>query len=442
MPTEYETPTPEEFKDPLELLARRGDVGAGSGEDRRATAGRSLMKTWLAIFLFSACALATLAAATGAEGDYFLYVGSYTDAPSTSRGVYAWRFEPSSGSLTSLGLVAETVNPAYVCATPDGRFLYAVNWQTAEAAKGDTVSAYAIDKKTGGLTLLNKASAGGGLPNQVIVDPRGKFVMVTNYGFHGNDAGHNNSSLAALQIQADGRLGAPFYVDHHTGAALSPRQTTGAHTHGVVFTKDDRFAFVAELGLDRVYVYHVDGAKPAVTPADPPFVSVSAGSGPRRLALSPNEKFLYVNHETDSKVSVFAIDGGTLKEIQQISTLPADFQGRNTTAEIQLDKAGRFLYVSNRGANSIAVYAVDAGKGTLTLREFVPALGQSPRNISIDPTGRYLFSANQNSNNITIFSVDQLNGHLTPATQQLHMDQPASVFLVKSGTSGETGLAK
>jgi 6-phosphogluconolactonase len=396
----------------------------------------------LLIYLYSACVLPTLAAATSAEGRYFIYVGSYTDAPSRSKGIYAWRFEPSSATITPLGLVAETVNPAYVCATPDGRFLYAVNWQTPEAAQGDTVSAYAIDQKTGGLTLVNRASAGGGLPNQVIVDPRAKFVMVTNYGFHGNDAEHNNSSLAALPIQADGRLGAPFYVDHHTGAASSPHQTTGAHTHGVIFTKDDRLAFVTELGLDRVYVYHVDAAKTAITAADPPFVSVSAGSGPRRLALSPNEKFLYVNHETDSKVSVFAIDRGTLKETQQISTLPADFTGRNSTAEIQLDEAGRFLYVSNRGANSIAVYAVDAGKGTLTLQGFVAALGQSPRNITIDPTGRYFFAANQSSNNVVIFSIDAKSGQLAPTGQQLQMDQPASVFLVKSGITSETGQVK
>jgi 6-phosphogluconolactonase len=396
----------------------------------------------LVICLYSACVLATLAAATGAESPYFVYVGSYTDAPSRSKGVYAWRFEPSSATITPLGLVAETVNPAYVCATPDGRFLYAVNWQTAGAAQDDSVSAYAIDQKTGGLTLVNRASAGGGLPNQVIVDPRAKFVMVTNYGFHGNDPDHNNSSLAALPIQADGRLGAPFYVDHHTGAALSLRQTTGAHTHGVIFTKDDSLAFVAELGLDRVYVYHVDIAKTAVTPADPPFVNVSAGSGPRRLALSPNDRFLYVNHETDSKVSVFAIDRGTPKEIQQISTIPADFAGRNTTAEIQIDKAGRFLYVSNRGANSIAVYAVDAGKGTLTLQGFVPALGQSPRNITIDPTGRYFFAANQSSNNVVIFSIDAKSGQLAPTGQQLQMDQPASVFLVKSGITSETGQVK
>ena len=180
-------------------------------------------------------------------------------------------------------------------------------------------------------------------------------------------------------------------------------------------------------------------AKPAVTAADPSFVSISAGSGPRRLALSPDEKFLYVNHETDSKVSVFAVDRGTPREIQQISTLLPDFTGRNSTAEIQMDKAGRFLYVSNRGANSIAVYAVDPGEGKLTLREFVPSLGQSPRNITIDPTGRYFLAANQFSNNVVIFSVDPQTGHLTATGQQLHMDQPASVFLVKSANTSEVG---
>src|SRR5438132_2555549 len=293
-----------------------------------------------AIVLCIACLGAMLAIAAGTGADYFVYVGSYTDAPSSAKGIYAWRFAPATGSVTSIGLVAETVNPAYVYATPDRRFLYATNWQTADAAKGDTMSAYAINIKTGALTFLNKVSSGGGLPNEVVVDPRGKIAAVTNFGFHDFDAEHNNSSFAALPIQPDGRLGAPFFVDHYSAPALSPRQTTGAHTHGVIFTKDDRFAFVAELGLDRVYTYRVDAAKPALIPFDPPFISVSGGSGPRRLALSPNEKFLYVNHETDSKVSVFAVDNGRLSEIQQISTLPPGFTDRNSTAEIKMDKAG------------------------------------------------------------------------------------------------------
>jgi 6-phosphogluconolactonase len=307
-----------------------------------------------------------------------------------------------------------------------------VNWQTPEAATVDTVSAYAINTKTGALTFLNKVKSGGGLPNEVVVDPRGKMAAVTNFGFHDHDVAHNNASFAGLPILSDGKLGQPFFVDHYTGPALSAQQTTGAHTHGVVFTRDDRFAFVAELGLDRVYSYRVDPAKPALIPFDPPFVSTNAGAGPRRLVLGPNDKFLYVNHQDDSKVSVFAVDGGSLEEIQQLSTLPVDFKGRNTTAEIQIDKPGRFLYVSNRGHDSLAVYAVDPQKGTLTLREFVPSLGRSPRNITIDPTGHYLFAANQNSNNVVIFKIDGQSGHLTPIGEPLHTDQPGSVFFVKA----------
>jgi 6-phosphogluconolactonase len=391
------------------------------------------MRRWTLPFLYAVCLLATLGAA-GADPGYFVYIGSYTDAPSTSKGIHAWRWAPSTASTASIGLVAETANPAYVMATPDNRFLYATNWQTADAAKADTVSAYSINITTGALTFLNKVTSGGGLPNEVVVDPRGRMAAVTNFGFHDHDVAHNNASFAALPIQNDGRLGPPFFVDHYTGPALSPQQTTGAHTHGVVFTKDDRFAFVAELGLDRVYSYRVDAAKPALVPSDPPYVSVNAGAGPRRLVLSPSDKFLYVNHQDDSKVSVFAVNEGALKEIQQLSTLPAGFSGRNTTAEIQIDKPGRFLYVSNRGADSIAVYAVDSQKGTLTLKEFVPSLGRSPRNITIDPTGQYLFAANQNSNNVVIFRIDTPTGHLTPVGEPLHTDQPGSVFFVKSAT--------
>jgi 6-phosphogluconolactonase len=370
--------------------------------------------------------------ALAASGDFFVYAGSYTDAPSTAKGIYAWRFSPATGTAAALGLAAETVNPAYVGATPDARFLYAVNWQTATAAKGDTVSAYAIDGKTGALSLLNVVHSGGGLPNEVVVNPSGKFAVVTNYGFHGASAEDNNSALAVLPIEDDGKLGEPNFVDHFKGPALSPRQTSGAHTHGVIFTKDNRFAFVAELGLDRIYSYRVDAAKHTLVPLEPAYINTNAGAGPRRMALNPNGKILYVNHETDSKVSVFAIDNGRLKELQQISTLPPDFTGRNTTAEIQTDRQGRFLYVSNRGDDSIVMYAIDPADGTLAFRERIPALGKSPRNITIDPSGGYLFAANQASDNIVIFRIDAKTGHLAPTGQELKMGQPGSVFFVKA----------
>ena len=366
--------------------------------------------------------------------DYFVYVGSYTDAPSSAKGIYAWRFSPDKDMLTPIGLVAPTVNPAYVAATPDGRFLYATNWQTETAAKGDTVSAFAMDAKTGNLSFLNKVSAGGGLPNEVIVAPGGKALMVVDFGFtfKDNNVAQNNSAFAALPILADGELGEAFYLDHHSGPALSSRQVNGAHTHGIAFSKDNRFVFVTELGLDRVYTYRFDPAKPALAPFDPPYVTTSAGAGPRREVLSTNGNFLYVNHETDSKVSVFAVDGGNLREIQQISTLPPDFQGRNTTAEIAISQDGRFVYVSNRGDNSVVVYAIDPSTGGLNWRERVDSLGKNPRNITIDPSGRYLFAANQNSDNVVIYRRDAASGHLTPTGQQLKLGQPGSILFVKA----------
>ncbi len=385
--------------------------------------------------LAAAAWLAGVRAAPPDDGDYFVYVGSYTDPPSSSKGIYGWRFSPASGAVAPLGPVPQTVNPAYGPATPDTKVLFATNWQTAYAEKADTVSAYAIDAKSGALTLLNKANAGGGLPNQVVVDPRGTIAAVTNYGFRTTDRERNNSSFAVLKIRPDGTLADPLYVDHHAGPASSPRQTSGAHTHGVVFTKDDRFAFVAELGLDRVYSYRVDPTTPAITPAAPPFVNVAAGSGPRRLVLSPDEKFLYVNHETDSKVSVFGVDAGRLTAIQQISTLPADFAGRNTTAEIQIDEAGRFLYVSNRGADTVAMFAVDSTTGTLTPRANFAALGRTPRNITIDPSGRYLFVSNQGSNNVVVFAIDAATGRLTATGTELTIDQPGSVLFVKAAAA-------
>ena len=382
-----------------------------------------------------ALALFLLSAAPALADDYFLYAGSYTDPPSTAKGIYAWRFSPDTGTLTPLGLAAPTINPAYVTATPDGKYLYAVNWQTPDADKGaDTVSAFAIDRKTGKLTFLNKAPAGGALPNQVIVAPGARAVVVTDYSFTFKDKNveQNNSAFTALPILPDGKLGAPFFRDHHDGPALSPKQLNGAHTHGVIFSKDGRYAFVAELGLDRVYTYRFDPSKPAFTAFDPPYINTSAGAGPRRLQLSPNGKFLYVNHETDSKVSVFTVDGGHLSEIQQISTLPPDFAGRNTTAEIAIDPQGRHLYVSNRGDDSVVMYDVDPAKGTLTFDQRAPSLGKSPRNILIDPSGNYLFAANQTSNNITVFKRDVSSGHLTPTGQSLEMGQPGSLTFIKA----------
>jgi 6-phosphogluconolactonase len=379
-----------------------------------------MKRFFVCLALLFTAALPNAQNAQKTAGQYFVYVGTYTAA--TSKGIYAFKFNPADGTLTPLGLVAETPNPAQVWASPNGKNLYAVNWQGTDAVKGDTVSAYAINPKTGALTFLNKVSSAGVQPNQVVVDPTGKMAVTVNY---------NTGTLAALPIESDGRLGEAFYVDQHTGQPLSPRQP-GPRAHGVVFSKDDRFAYVAELGLDRVYSYRIDPARRVMAPFDPPYVSLKAGSGPRRLQLHPNGKFLYVNHETDSRVSVFEVNGGNLKEIQSLSTLPPDYKGNNSTAEIQIDRKGHFLYVSNRGHDSVALYTVDPLNGTLTWVENIPTLGRTPRNITIDPTNSYLFAANQGGDNVVVFRIDHRTGHLTPAGTQVQVSQPGGIYLVKA----------
>ncbi len=263
--------------------------------------------------------------------------------------------------MSPLGLVAETVNPAHVWAHPNGRFLYASNWEAG--MPGDYLSAFAVDRRTGKLTLINKVGAHGDRANQVVLDPSGKLAATVTY---------NSGTFSVFGVEPDGKLTEAIYTDQHAGKPLSEKQP-GPKAHGIVFSKDSRFVYVAELGLDRVYAYHVDPVKRTVRPADPPFVSMNAGgSGPRRLQLHPNGKFLYVNHETDSKVSVFEVSGASLKQIQTLSTLPADHKGNNTTAEIQIDQTGKWLYVTNRGHDSMAHYAVDRRKGHADSRRPYP----------------------------------------------------------------------
>ena len=363
------------------------------------------------------------APAQKATGDYLVFVGSYTHPTSTttsaSKGIYAFKFDPKSGILAPLGIAAEAVNPASLWASPNGRYLYAVSWQSPD--KMDTVAAYRIDHKTGMLTLMNKVSAKGDSGES------GRARLEWQAGRHGYLRERN---LHLIRVEADGRLSEPFYTDQHTGTPLSPRQP-GPKAHGIAFSKDSKFAYVAELGLDRVYSYRIDVANHVVTPSDPPFVSLPGGSGPRRLQLHPNGRFLYVNHETDSKVTVFEVHDTRLTAVQTISTRPDGYSANNSTAEIQIDREGKWLYVSNRGHDSLALYSVDPGKGTLTLVEHIPSLGRTPRNITIDPSNEYLFCANQNGENVVVFGIDHRTGHLTPTGSQQPVPQAAGIAIVK-----------
>lgn len=350
-----------------------------------------------------------------AAENFYLYAGSYTSG--TSKGIYAWRFDSNTGALSPLGLMAETSQPAHIWISPNGKFLYAVNW---DPEREGGVSAFRIDPKSARLTLLNRVSSHGTRPNQVVLDPSGRIAVTVNYA---------SGSVAAYKVQPGGKLSDAFFVDQHSGAPLSPTQT-GPKAHGVEFTKDGRLMYVADLGLDRVYVYRVDVRKASIQAADPAFVNTHAGAGPRRLQLARDERFLYVNHELDSEVSVFAVGrAGELTEIQKVSTLPPDTTtASNSTAEIIIDRTGRHLYVSNRGHDSIAIYDVDTATGMLTLTAAVPAGGRTPRNIRLDPTGRFLLSANQDGGAITVFKVDEASGTLSPTGITTPIDTPGGLY--------------
>ena len=354
--------------------------------------------------------------------NYLVYVGPYTTGK--SHGIYVYKFDSATGKLAPLGLAAESRNPSFLAIHPNHRFLYAANEiGDLGGQKSGGVSAFAMDRKTGKLTLLNEVPSQGVDPCHLIVDKTGKYLLVANY---------SSGSVAAFPILADGRLGKASSFIQHTGHGIDPERQEGPHAHCILVSPDNRYALAADLGTDHVVVYRFDATQGKLTPNNPPYAEVKAGSGPRHLAFHPNGKFLYVNSEMGNIVTVFAYDAahGTLKELQTITTLPKDFRGQSTTAEIVVHPSGRFLYCSNRGHESIAVYAIDPVKGTLTEVEIVSSGGKEPRNFELDPSGHYLISANQNSDNLTVFRIDVNTGRLTPAGQVLEIGAPVCVKFV------------
>ena len=377
----------------------------------------SLVPAAAAALIVSALLPAAAAQKAGSAGEYFVYAGTYTKTK--SKGIYVYRFQPATGKLAALGLAAESVNPSFLAVDPSQRFLYAAN----EAGEGgNAASAFRINPQTGQLEFLNKVTSRGDMPCHLVVDKTGKMLIVANYG---------SGSVAAFPIQPDGRLGEASAFSQHAGSSVNPQRQQGPHAHAVVLTPDNKFVLCPDLGLDRVFVYRIDPAKGSLALSNPPFATVKPGSGPRHLAFHPNGKFVYVINELASTMTTYAFQAaaGTLNEIQTLSTLPADFTGRSSTAEVEVARSGRFVYGSNRGHDSIAVFAVDAKSGRLTLVENTPTQGKTPRNFALDPSGAYLFAANQNTDNIVLFRVDPKTGRLEPSGEVVN-DVGAPVCVV------------
>ena len=343
---------------------------------------------------------------------YFVYVGTYTGE--NSKGIYTFQFDPASGDMTPVKLAGEVTNPSFLTIHPNRKFLYAVS----ELGKG-SVTAFAIDSKTGALTPLNSVLTGGGGACHLVVDKTGKSLMVANYG---------TGSVAAIPLSADGRLGEATAVIKHSGSSVNPKRQRGPHAHAVVLSADNRFVFAPDLGLDQILSYRLDPVKASLTPNDPPFAKVAPGAGPRHFAFHPKGKYAYVLNEMGSSVTAFSYDAsrGALTELQTLSTLPKDFSGEDNSAELEVDAKGRFLYASNRGHDSIAVFAI--GKdGKLTMVENASTLGKTPRNFKIDPTGAFLFAANQDSGNIIQFRIDPKSGRLKPTGKTAEVSKPVCV---------------
>jgi 6-phosphogluconolactonase len=366
------------------------------------------------------------AAGGGAEDPVLVYVGTYT-GKGGARGIELLRLDPASGDLRPVGTAAEAANPSFLAIHPNRKYLYAVNEVgDFEGRKTGVVSAFGIDPATGALRALNRQASEGTGPCHVSVDPSGRCVLVANYG---------GGSVAALPIREDGSLGPAGSSVKHQGSGPNPRRQEGPHAHCIVADPAGRFAFAADLGLDKILVYRLDAAAAALAPHEPPSAAVDPGSGPRHFTFHPGGKWAYVINELASTVTAFRYDAarGVLEPFQTVSTLPADFNGTNYTAEVVVAPDGRTLYGSNRGHDSLAVFRIDASDGRLTPAGHVSTGGKTPRNFAIAPGGRWLLAANQNSDSIVVFGVDPETGGLTPAGKSVQVPKPVCVrFLASS----------
>jgi 6-phosphogluconolactonase len=360
-----------------------------------------------------------LAAPAAAEGPLRVYIGTYTGEK--SKGIYLSQLDPATGALTPAEVAAEVKNPSFLAIHPGGKFVYSVNEVSDLNGKPTgAVSAFSVEPSDGKLKLLNQQSSQGAGPCHLVVDSAGKNVLVANYG---------SGSCAVLPLGSDGRLGEATSAIQHQGKSVNPGRQEGPHAHSINLDAANRFAFVADLGLDKVLIYRFDGANGKLTPNDPPSVSVAPGAGPRHFAFHPTGKFAWVINEIANSVTGFAYDssGGVLKELQTIGTLPADFKGTSHTAEVVVHPSGKFLYGSNRGHDSLAIFAIDAATGKLTAAGHQSTRGKTPRNFAIDPGGRWLLAENQGSGTIVIFAVDSATGELRPTGHQLEVPSPVCV---------------
>jgi 6-phosphogluconolactonase len=390
---------------------------------RRAFAPASL-------FLLAGAMMATTEARAAEKS--WVFVGTYTNSKaSPSEGIYRLEFDPADGSLTPKGVAAKSADPSFLAVHPNGEFLYAVNeLGEFEGEKAGAVSAFALDAASGELKPLNQQSSRGAHPCHLTIDPSGKVVLAANY---------SGGSVVCLPIDPAGTLRPASSFIQHQGKSVDPDRQTAPHAHSANLDPTGKLALVADLGLDKVLLYDLDADAGKLTPHDPAFAKVAAGSGPRHLAWHPSGRFAYVITEMGNTVAAFAYDEakGSLDEIQSIPTLPGDFRGTSHCAEVVAHPSGKFLYGSNRGHDSLAIYKVDPATGKLTAAGWQPVGGKNPRGFSIDPTGGFLLAASMDSDRIVVFRIDPETGGLTAVGEPVSLPKPVCIRFVTQPSSAK-----
>ncbi len=375
----------------------------------------------LTILIFAVTTCLGMTPGSAAEPEKFwVFVGTYTGR-TQSKGIYRMELDTATGKLSEPALAAELDNPSFLAVHPTHKYLFAVNESSGKDS--GAVTSFALDPKSGELTKLNQQSTVGDGPCHLVVDATGKNVLVANYG---------GGSVAVLPIGPDGKLGPASEFVQHTGKVFDARRQGSPHAHSINLDKANRFAVVADLGLDRVFVYKFDPIHGKLAPNDPPATKLKDRSGPRHFAFHPDGKHAYVINEINCTMTAFDYDPdhGTLTEIQTVPTMPIAVQPRHSTAEVVVHPSGRFLYGSNRGHDSLAVYTIEPGTGRLTLVEYQPTRGKTPRNFAVDPTGSYVLAENMSSDTIVVFRVDPKTGALNPTGQVVAVHSPCCVKFV------------
>ena len=352
---------------------------------------------------------------SSSNSNYLVYVGTYGE------GVHAYRYDTGSGKLESLGLVGKVVNPSFLATDRGYKYLYAAS--EVDGDKPGVVAGFAINRGTGALTALNSRSAEGLAPCHLAVDHTGKMLIAANY---------TSGSVPVYPIEADGKIGPLSGLMTEKGSGPNKGRQEGPHAHETVFSADNRFAYVPDLGLDEIRIYKVDAAHAKLTPNDPPVAKTDPGSGPRHMAISQDGKFGYVIHELIPQVAVFTRNAntGALTHLQTISSVPDGFKGHSDPAEILIDHGGNYVYASNRTFGAIAVFKIDHSTGKLTQEQVIETGGTMPRGVELDPSGKLLFVGDQKQNKFILFSVDSASGKLTKTDRVFEVPSPVSFLFV------------